>query len=99
MGAWGAGLYSGDFAANWSILIDPLTAIMLVVVTSVSSLVHLYSIGYMDEDPHKQRFMSYLSLFTFFMLLIYRIGYHVPIPGVDQSNFAALQQKQQLKKR
>lgn len=63
-------IYSGDFQVNWSILIDPLTAVMLVVVTGVSSLVHLYSIGYMDEDPHKQRFMSYLSLFTFFMLIL-----------------------------
>jgi NADH-quinone oxidoreductase subunit L len=63
-------IYSGDFKADWSILIDPLTAIMLVIVTGVSSLVHLYSIGYMDEDPHKQRFMCYLSLFTFFMLVL-----------------------------
>ena len=55
-------IYSGAFHADWSILIDPLTAIMLVVVTGVSSLVHLYSIGYMDEDPFKQRFMAYLSL-------------------------------------
>ena len=63
-------IYSGEFQANWSILIDPLTAVMLVVVTGVSSLVHLYSIGYMDEDPFKQRFMAYLSLFTFFMLVL-----------------------------
>ncbi len=61
---------SGDFTADWSIKLDSLTAIMLVVVTGVSSLVHLYSIGYMDEDPHKQRFMAYLSLFTFFMLIL-----------------------------
>lgn len=63
-------IYSGNFRADWSIKIDALTSIMLVVVTSVSSLVHLYSIGYMAEDPHKQRFMSYLSLFTFFMLVL-----------------------------
>ena len=43
---------------------------MLIVVTSISSLVHLYSIGYMDEDPHVPRFMAYLSLFTFFMLIL-----------------------------
>ena len=61
---------SGSFIANWSLKIDALTAIMLVVVTGVSSLVHLYSIGYMDEDEHKQRFMCYLSLFTFFMLVL-----------------------------
>ena len=59
---------SGDFIANWSINIDPLSSIMLVVVTFVSALVHIYSIGYMSHDPHKPRFMSYLSLFTFSML-------------------------------
>jgi NADH-quinone oxidoreductase subunit L len=51
-------------------LIDPLSAVMLVVVTSVSSLVHIYSIGYMSHDPHKPRFMAYLSLFTFAMLML-----------------------------
>ena len=59
---------SGDFIANWSINIDPLSSVMLVVVTFVSALVHIYSIGYMSHDPHKPRFMSYLSLFTFSML-------------------------------
>ena len=54
----------------WSIYVDSLGAIMLLVVTIVSMLVHIYSIGYMATDPHKQRFMSYLSLFTFFMLLL-----------------------------
>ena len=49
---------SGDFIANWSINIDPLSAVMLVVVTFVSALVHIYSIGYMSHDPHKPRFMS-----------------------------------------
>lgn len=61
---------SGDFAVNWSIKIDSLTAIMLVVVTVVSSLVHIYSTGYMHEDKSIARFMSYLSLFTFFMLVL-----------------------------
>jgi len=61
---------SGDFIANWSINIDPLSSAMLVVVTLVSALVHIYSIGYMSHDPHKPRFMSYLSLFTFSMLVL-----------------------------
>ena len=61
---------SGGFTANWSINVDPLSSVMLVVVTLVSSLVHIYSIGYMSHDPHKPRFMSYLSLFTFSMLAL-----------------------------
>jgi len=61
---------SGNFKVNWSIYIDPLSSIMLVVVTFVSSLVHIYSIGYMSHDPNKPRFMSYLSLFTFSMLML-----------------------------
>ena len=61
---------SGGFSANWSINIDPLSSVMLVVVTFVSALVHIYSIGYMSHDPHKPRFMSYLSLFTFSMLAL-----------------------------
>ncbi len=61
---------SGAFKANWSINIDPLSSIMLVVVTLISALVHIYSIGYMSHDPHKPRFMSYLSLFTFSMLAL-----------------------------
>ncbi len=61
---------SGNFTANWSINIDPLSSIMLVVVTFVSALVHIYSIGYMSHDPYKPRFMSYLSLFTFSMLAL-----------------------------
>ncbi|MFQ3306774.1 MAG: NADH-quinone oxidoreductase subunit L [Candidatus Midichloriaceae bacterium] len=56
--------------AYWSIYIDSLTSVMLCVVTFVSSLVHLYSIGYMSADKNKQRFMAYLSLFTFFMLIL-----------------------------
>jgi len=61
---------SGNFKVNWSINIDPLSAVMLIIVTSVSALVHIYSIGYMSHDPHKPRFMSYLSLFTFSMLCL-----------------------------
>jgi NADH-quinone oxidoreductase subunit L len=61
---------SGDLQANWSLRVDTLTAVMLVVVTTISSLVHLYSIGYMDEDPYRPRFFSYLSLFTFAMLML-----------------------------
>ena len=61
---------SGQFKADWSILIDPLSSVMIVTVTTVSALVHIYSIGYMSHDPHKPRFMSYLSLFTFSMLTL-----------------------------
>lgn len=60
----------GDFQSNWSIRVDALSAVMLVVVTTVSSLVHLYSWGYMAEDPDKPRFFAYLSLFTFAMLAL-----------------------------
>jgi NADH-quinone oxidoreductase subunit L len=63
-------IHSGAFVADWSIRVDTMTAVMLVVVTGVSSLVHLYSIGYMHEDPHRPRFFSYLSLFTFAMLML-----------------------------
>ena len=61
---------SGSLDVNWSMNIDPLSAVMLVVVTSISALVHIYSIGYMSHDPHKPRFMAYLSLFTFAMLML-----------------------------
>ena len=61
---------SGSLEVNWSMQIDSLSAVMLVVVTSVSALVHIYSIGYMSHDPHKPRFMAYLSLFTFAMLML-----------------------------
>jgi NADH-quinone oxidoreductase subunit L len=61
---------SGDFVANWALRVDMLTALMLTLVTTVSSLVHLYSVGYMGYDEHPQRFMAYLSLFTFFMLML-----------------------------
>jgi len=63
-------IHSGDLRVDWSIRVDALTAVMLVVVTGVSSLVHLYSIGYMAEDPGRPRFFSYLSLFTFAMLML-----------------------------
>ena len=63
-------IHVGDFISNWSIRIDALSAVMLVVVTTVSSLVHLYSWGYMAEDPDKPRFFAYLSLFTFAMLAL-----------------------------
>ncbi|MDC1177126.1 NADH-quinone oxidoreductase subunit L [Candidatus Pelagibacter sp.] len=61
---------SGTLDVNWSMKIDSLSSVMLVVVTSVSALVHIYSIGYMSNDPHKPRFMAYLSLFTFAMLML-----------------------------
>src|SRR5579871_4374410 len=61
---------SGDLQVSWSLRVDTLTAVMLVVVNTVSSLVHLYSIGYMDEDPYRPRFFGYLSLFTFAMLML-----------------------------
>ena len=61
---------SGDLQVAWTLRVDTLTAVMLVVVTTVSSLVHLYSIGYMDEDPNRPRFFGYLSLFTFAMLML-----------------------------
>ncbi|MBX3429028.1 MAG: NADH-quinone oxidoreductase subunit L [Hyphomonadaceae bacterium] len=60
----------GDFRSTWSVRIDAMSAIMLVVVNTVSFLVHLYSWGYMSEDPHKARFFSYLSFFTFSMLAL-----------------------------
>ena len=61
---------SGNFLADWSFRIDALTSTMLIVVTTVSFCVHMYSIGYMKEDKSKSRFMGYLSLFTFFMLIL-----------------------------
>ena len=62
--------HSGSLNVNWSVKVDALSAVMLVVVTLISSLVHIYSIGYMSRDPHKTRFMAYLSLFTFAMLTL-----------------------------
>ncbi len=63
-------IYSGDLRVDWAIRVDALTGVMLVVVTGVSSLVHLYSIGYMAEDEGRPRFFSYLSFFTFAMLML-----------------------------
>src|SRR5579864_2810670 len=63
-------IVSGDLKVDWALRIDALTAVMLVVVTTVSAFVHLYSIGYMEDDPHRPRFFSYLSLFTFAMLML-----------------------------
>ena len=61
---------SGTLSFDWALRVDTLTAIMLVVITSVSALVHLYSWGYMSEDPDQPRFFAYLSLFTFAMLML-----------------------------
>ena len=63
-------VHSGPLALDWVLRVDTLTAVMLVVVTTVSSLVHVYSIGYMADDPHRARFFAYLSLFTFAMLML-----------------------------
>src|SRR6266550_5684445 len=63
-------IVSGDLQVAWSLRVDTLTAVMLVVVNTISSLVHVYSIGYMDEDPYRPRFFGYLSLFTFAMLML-----------------------------
>jgi NADH-quinone oxidoreductase subunit L len=63
-------IHSGGLAADWTLRVDTLTAVMFVVVTTVSSLVHIYSIGYMSHDPHQARFFSFLSLFTFAMLML-----------------------------
>ncbi len=61
---------SGELTVEWALRVDTLTAVMLVVVTTVSSLVHVYSIGYMSHDPYRPRFFSYLSFFTFAMLML-----------------------------
>ena len=63
-------IYTDSLQINWNFCFDSLTSIMLVVVTFISTLVHLYSTEYMENDPHLARFMSYLSLFTFFMLIL-----------------------------
>jgi NADH:ubiquinone oxidoreductase subunit 5 (subunit L)/multisubunit Na+/H+ antiporter MnhA subunit len=67
LGDW---ITCGLFEINWGFLFDPLSISVICVVTGVSSLVHMYSIGYMSEDPHRPRFMCYLSLFTFFMVIL-----------------------------
>ena len=61
---------SGSFSVDWALHIDTLTAVMLIVVNVVSSMVHVYSVGYMSHDKSIPRFMAYLSLFTFFMLML-----------------------------
>ena len=61
---------SGALSANWVLRIDTLTAVMFVVVNTVSSLVHVYSLGYMSHDEHQPRFFAFLSLFTFAMLML-----------------------------
>src|SRR3546814_14449938 len=63
-------LQSGTLDVAWALRVDTLTAVILVVVTTVSSVVHLYSWGYMAEDPDQPRFFAYLSLFTFAMLMM-----------------------------
>ncbi|RFC65250.1 NADH-quinone oxidoreductase subunit L [Fulvimarina endophytica] len=63
-------MQSGDFDVSWALKIDRLTLVMLVVVNTVSALVHIYSMGYMHHDPHRPRFFAYLSLFTFAMLML-----------------------------
>jgi NADH:ubiquinone oxidoreductase subunit 5 (subunit L)/multisubunit Na+/H+ antiporter MnhA subunit len=67
MGSW---IVADSIHTDWSFCFDSLTSIMLIVVTFISTLVHLYSTEYMEYDPHLPRFMSYLSLFTFFMLIL-----------------------------
>ncbi len=61
---------SGELELSWALRLDTLTAVMIFVVNTVSAMVHVYSVGYMSHDPHKPRFMSYLSLFTFMMLML-----------------------------
>ncbi|MDX8524028.1 NADH-quinone oxidoreductase subunit L [Mesorhizobium sp. MSK_1335] len=63
-------IQSGGIDASWALRIDTLTVVMLVVVNTVSALVHIYSIGYMHHDPNRPRFFAYLSLFTFAMLML-----------------------------
>ena len=63
-------ILSAGLKIDWALRIDTLTAVMLVVVTTISAFVHLYSMGYMAEDPYRPRFFAYLSLFTFFMLML-----------------------------
>jgi NADH-quinone oxidoreductase subunit L len=70
---------SGTFQAPWALRFDTLTVVMLIVVTFVSSAVHVYTIGYMEKDPHRPRFQAYISLFTFAMLML-----------VTSDNFAQL---------
>ncbi|MDJ0894472.1 MAG: NADH-quinone oxidoreductase subunit L [Alphaproteobacteria bacterium] len=61
---------SGELELSWALRLDTLTAVMIFVVNTVSAMVHVYSVGYMEHDPHKPRFMAYLSMFTFMMLML-----------------------------
>ncbi|MEK7205427.1 MAG: NADH-quinone oxidoreductase subunit L, partial [candidate division NC10 bacterium] len=61
---------AGDFQADWGLLLDPLSAVMILVVSGVGFLIHVYSIGYMHEDPDYPRFFTHLNLFTFSMLML-----------------------------
>ena len=63
-------LSSGEFQVNWQFRFDTLSCVMMFVVTTISSMVHIYSVGYMSHDKSKSRFMSYLSFFTFSMLIL-----------------------------
>ncbi|MBF0368076.1 MAG: NADH-quinone oxidoreductase subunit L [Magnetococcales bacterium] len=63
-------IVSGDFKVSFGILIDRMTAIMLIVVSGISTLIHIYSVGYMEDDPDNPRFFAYLSFFTFAMLML-----------------------------
>jgi NADH:ubiquinone oxidoreductase subunit 5 (subunit L)/multisubunit Na+/H+ antiporter MnhA subunit len=65
-----AGSHPARLQSSWALRIDALTSVMLVVVNTVSALVHLYSLGYMSHDEHQPRFFAYLSLFTFAMLML-----------------------------
>ena len=60
----------GSLVFDWAFFFDPLTAVMLVVITTISFLVHWYSLSYMSTDPHLVRFLAYLSIFTFFMIIL-----------------------------
>jgi len=84
-------LYSDFIKTSWTFYFDNLTVIMLIVVTFISTLVHLYSTEYMENDPHLPRFMSYLSLFTFFMLILVTGGNYVQMfvgwEGVGLSSY------------
>jgi NADH:ubiquinone oxidoreductase subunit 5 (subunit L)/multisubunit Na+/H+ antiporter MnhA subunit len=71
LGEW---LHIGVLRLNWVFLFDGITSVMLLLVTFISCLVHIYSLDYMSGDPHLNRFMSYLSLFTFFMLILITSG-------------------------
>src|ERR1700687_1473520 len=69
----------GDLKVDWSLRIDTLTAVMLVVVNTISGFVHMYSIRYMADDPYRPRFFAYLSMFTFAMLMLVTADYLVPL--------------------